>query len=79
MKVKAIRLGYYQHKRRREGDVFELESVKGKDGEIISPEKQFSDKWMVKVGKQKIEADDEIAVSEEIVQPKSRSRKPKEQ
>lgn len=35
MLVKAIRMGYYDHKRRKEGDVFQLDS---KD--------DFSEKWM---------------------------------
>lgn len=36
MKVKAIQLGYYDMKRRKEGDVFEL-----------LDEKDFSKKWMI--------------------------------
>lgn len=35
MKVRATRLGYYNHRRRREGDIFE-----------ITDEKAFSNKWM---------------------------------
>lgn len=35
MKVRAKRLGYYNHRRRREGDIFEL-----------TDETMFSDKWM---------------------------------
>lgn len=38
MKVKATQLGYYNHQRRREGDVFQL-----------NDEKSFSSKWMEKV------------------------------
>jgi len=38
MLVKAKRLGYYEHKRRYEGDTFEIRA-----------EKHFSKKWMVKV------------------------------
>jgi len=38
MKVKALQLGYYEHKRRREGDVFDLVE-----------EKHFSKNWMEKV------------------------------
>lgn len=38
MKVKATELGYYEDKRRRPGDVFE-----------ISDEKAFSHKWMEKL------------------------------
>jgi hypothetical protein len=37
MRVKAIRLGYYNHKRRREGDIFDLLN-----------EKHFSKHWMEK-------------------------------
>lgn len=55
MKVQAMQLGYYQHKRRREGDVFTLVPIKSKQrdpktGEmkeiVITPEQQFSKKWM---------------------------------
>ncbi len=38
MKVRALRLGYYNHRRRREGEVFELLS-----------DKSYSDKWMEKI------------------------------
>ena len=38
MKVKATQLGYYNHRRRREGHVFEIVN-----------EKDFSKKWMEKV------------------------------
>lgn len=38
MLVKAIRLGYYNHRRRREGASFELEDSS-----------HFSNKWMVKI------------------------------
>jgi len=38
IKVRAIRMGYYDHIRRREGDVF-----------VIANEQAFSDKWMEKV------------------------------
>ena len=38
MEVKAIKLGYYDHKRRRVGSVFELKDAK-----------DFSEKWMIKV------------------------------
>ena len=38
MKVKAVKLGYYKHKRRYPGEVFEL-----------NDEKLFSQKWMKKV------------------------------
>lgn len=38
MKVRATKLGYYNHRRRRENDVFEL-----------MDEKAFSNRWMEKV------------------------------
>ena len=38
MKVKALKLGYYGHKRRHEGDVFFLKDAK-----------DFSKKWMAEV------------------------------
>jgi len=38
IKVRAIRVGYYDHVRRREGDVF-----------IIANEQAFSEKWMEQV------------------------------
>lgn len=38
MKVRATRLGFYDLKRRREGDVFSIEN-----------ERQFSEKWMARV------------------------------
>lgn len=58
MKVIATQLGYYGIKRRREGDEFELVPVTGlvKDPKtdeltkrVITPEEQFSPKWMKKV------------------------------
>lgn len=38
MRVKAIRLGYYNHQRKHEGSEFSLED-----------EKHFSEKWMMKL------------------------------
>jgi hypothetical protein len=58
MRVRAIQLGYYGHKRRREGQEFVLEPIKRlrkdvKTGEMreitISAEQQFSKRWMEKV------------------------------
>jgi hypothetical protein len=54
MRVRATALGYYGHKRRREGQEFVLEPIKRlrkqKDGSmreiVISAEQQFSNKWM---------------------------------
>lgn len=58
MKVKATKLGYYEHKRRREGAEFFLIPIEDKDGNIIPPEKQFSPNWMEIVD---AEAKEEIA------------------
>lgn len=57
MKVKATRTGFIYHLRRREGDVFTLKPIKGfKRDEngvakpiVITPEQQFSSKWMERV------------------------------
>ena len=57
MWVRATALGYYDHKRRREGAVFELKPITRKrlqkDGTTkdvtIKPEQQFSERWMEKV------------------------------
>lgn len=50
MQVRAKRLGYHNHVRVREGEVFILKERKGldRDGKQItmSPEQQFSSKWM---------------------------------
>jgi hypothetical protein len=54
MRVRATALGYYGHKRRKEGQEFVLEPIKrlrkDKDGNmreiVISPEQQFSARWM---------------------------------
>ena len=57
MRVRATQLGYYGHKRRKEGAEFVLEPIKrirkDKDGNpreiTISPEQQFSERWMERV------------------------------
>jgi hypothetical protein len=50
MRVIATRTGYYEHKRLKPGQEFVLVERKGLDKEgkkiVLSPEKQFSDKWM---------------------------------
>jgi len=62
MKVRAIRLGYYNHKRRREGEIFEL-----------LDDKSFSNKWMEKLegatrkAKPKVVADEAPQSSSEEV------------
>lgn len=65
MKVKALKTGYYNHKRQKPGSIFELEPYevvdeKGKE-KIVSVEEQFSPRWMVKVVTKKfIEVDEEV-------------------
>lgn len=58
MKVRATRIGYYNHLRRREGDVFVLKAIEGhakdpKTGKVtkktFSAEEQFSPNWMEEV------------------------------
>lgn len=59
MKVRAKVMGYYGHKRRKVGEVFELVEQKGVtkdpatdrlgDEFVIPAEKQFSKTWMEKV------------------------------
>ena len=46
IKVRATQLGYYEHKRRREGDVFVLIPITDRYGNIITARQQFSKKWM---------------------------------
>lgn len=50
MKVKALKVGYYAHRRYKEGEEFVLKPIKVKiDGKTstIPPEKQFSQNWMM--------------------------------
>lgn len=46
-------VGYYGNRRIREGEVFEIVTIKGKDreGNIVTrkPEDQFSKKWMERI------------------------------
>lgn len=62
MRVRATSLGYYNHRRQREGDVFVLKPytviersangaiIKDENGKpkkkVVTPEMQFSEKWM---------------------------------
>lgn len=52
MFVKATQVGYHGHIRKREGDIFKLETIsveKGpKRGLVMTPESQFSKIWMKK-------------------------------
>ena len=65
MKVRATQMGYYDLKRRREGDVFEIKT-----------EKEFSKKWMEKLDskssrsrrpKDEVESDDLADASESVI------------
>lgn len=53
MKVRAKRMGYYEHKRIKPGQEFVLVTRKGLDRDkkpiTLTPEKQFTDEWMEKV------------------------------
>lgn len=58
MHVQAKEVGYIHNIRKRPGDVFELKAIKGlkidpftgeETGTVISPEQQFSPKWMKKL------------------------------
>lgn len=71
MLVRAKRLGYYNHKRIREGEEFVLKTVKGfiqdplgrkKIAKEFTPEMQFSPEWM-----EKVEEDEDIPQKKEIV------------
>lgn len=49
MKVRATRLGYYDHRRIQPGEIFELKAIKTiKEGRqvTIPPTEQFSERWM---------------------------------
>jgi hypothetical protein len=43
--------GFYGDERRYPGDKFDLVERKTKDGEVVSVESQFSERWMEKVNK----------------------------
>lgn len=53
MKVRAKQLGFYNHTKRKEGVVFELEPIDGLDPngkpKHFSVEDQFSEAWMERV------------------------------
>lgn len=65
MKVEATKLGYYKHKRRKEGEVFFLEDIKvkgrGKDKKVfvVPAEAQFAESWMKLLDAKAIPASDE--------------------
>lgn len=42
MKVRATKLGYYNHERRRAGDVFDISDEKNDNGKT----RAFSSRWM---------------------------------
>jgi hypothetical protein len=49
MRVKALKQGYYGHKRIKPGEEFELKSSQFQDGSPYPAEKQFSSSWMEKL------------------------------
>lgn len=53
MKVKALRQSYYEGRKVKPGDVFELKEVRGLNSNyeptIFTPEQQFSSRWMEKI------------------------------
>lgn len=56
MRVRAIKMGYYELKRKKEGTEFTLIPIKGhvqENGKLVektfSPEEQFTPRWMEKV------------------------------
>lgn len=53
MRVRAKRMGYYEHKRIKPGQEFVLVTRKGLDQNrkplTLTPEKQFTETWMEKV------------------------------
>lgn len=76
IKVVATQDGYYQHVRRREGDVFLLIPVRTSAGKVVSAEEQFSKKWMERVSlqakvnvstsKQKLQEDHDSIIRERM-------------
>jgi len=82
MKVRAKELGYYDEKRRRPGEVFELEEREGftrnensgkATKKVWSAEEQFSEKWMEKVDAD--DAVDEVDGEEEEPHPRKKLKK----
>jgi len=70
MLVRAKRMGYYNHKRIREGEEFVLKTSKGfaqdPNGRVLkakefTPEDQFSTSWM-----ERVDEDEEIPQKKEI-------------
>lgn len=45
VRVRALMIGYYDHARRRPGDVFTIDGTTDKDGNVLA----FSDRWMERV------------------------------
>ena len=77
MKVKATRLGYWNHKRRKKGEVFELTDVyeENEEGEkklVAKVETQFSPKWM-----KKVETKRYVEVDEDVEEPGEKGKKAK--
>jgi len=85
MKVKATKLGYYKHKRRKEGEVFFLEDIKikgrGKDKKafVVPAKDQFSESWMELLDEKarpSSEDDDEPAAFDEPKAGRQKSARP---
>lgn len=85
MKVKATMLGFMYNRRFREGDIFELRPVKGRDGKgqeiLVSAEKQFSRKWMevvspkVKVTQEPVSVEGpDVSEVEEAPEPEAKAK-----
>lgn len=75
MKVRAIKLGYYGHLRRREGVIFELKQVEGLDSKgkphTFTEEEQFSDKWMEKLDTEEVQ---EVEKEEKVLAKKHKQK-----
>ena len=75
MQVRATKLGYFNHVRIREGQEFTLVERKGLDRDrkpiVISPEAQFSAKWMEKVD---AEVEEAVRESKSVVVAKSKAK-----
>lgn len=57
-------VGYYNHRRIREGEMFTLIPYKQKDGTVVSSEQQFSSKWMERLDSRIIPTKQAVAVEQ---------------
>lgn len=83
MRVRAVKIGYYNHGRKLIGDEFELKPIKGfvkdtnhrKTPKLFTVEDQFSKAWMEKVldeddapkAKKKAQPKEEIFQDDEVI------------